>query len=267
MIALALLLQAGLPTVGDTLWIRRMVAAPAGRAVRAAEWTPTGDIEVLGHARVVLRGDSAEVSYPVTLWAPGTQTIQVPGPLLVGGDGRVDSLPPATITLAARSVLPPGPRDSIKPQPTTPPVSLREESPVPLLILLGAAALLLLPLHWWWRRRGRAVPVGVVGPGAIGEPEVERWVDAGEFRAVVSAAVERLRDAIAAALPEASPEIYTETCLAVVEQQRPTWPVAELAELLRAMDEARFAHVPEVDAIGMYRSASELGRRITGVSA
>jgi hypothetical protein len=79
--------------------------------------------------------------------------------------------------------------------------------------------------------------------------------------------VERLRDAIAAALPEASPEIDTETCLALVEQRRPTWPGAELGELLRAMDKARFAHLPDVDAVGMYRSASDLGRRITGAPA
>jgi hypothetical protein len=267
MIGLLLLLQGDLPTVGDTIWVRRMVAAPAGRAVRAAEWTPTGDIEVLGHPRVTLRGDSAEVSYPVTLWAPGSQTVQVPGPLLVGGDGRVDSLPPTTVTLAARSVLPPGPHDTLRPQPTAPPVSLREESPVPLLILWGAAAVILASLHWWWRRRGRAVPVAVIGPGAIGEPEVERWADAGESRVVVSAAVERLRGAIATALPEAAPDIDTEACLAVIGRERPAWPVAELSELLRALDEARFAHGPEVDALGMYRSASDLGQRIAGMPA
>ena len=267
MITLLLLLQGGLPTVGDTVWVRRTIAAPPGRAVRAAEWTPTGDIEVLGHPRVELRGDSAEVSYPVTLWAPGTQTVQVPGPLLVGGDGRVDSLPASTVTLAAQSVLPPGPRDSLQPQPTTPPVALREESLIPLLILWAAAAALLLPLHWWWRRRGRPVPVGVIGPGEIGEPEVERWEDAGESRAVVSSAVERLRSAIAAALPEASPDIDTESCLAVLERQRPAWPLAELGELLRALDEARFAHGPDVDALGLYRSASDLGRRIAGKPA
>jgi hypothetical protein len=267
MITLLLLLQGGLPSVGDTIWVRRMVAAPAGRAVRAAEWIPTGDIEVLGHSRVVLRGDSAEVSYPVTLWAPGTQKVEVPGPLLVGGDGRIDSLPAAAVTLSARSVLPAGPRDSLQPQPTTPPVALREESLIPLLILWGAAALLLVPIHWWWRRRGRAVPVGVIGPAEIGEPEVERWADAGESRAVVSAAVERLRAVIAAKLPEATPETDIETCLAVVSQHRPAWPLAELGELLRALDEARFAHGPGVDALGMYRSASDLGRRIAGTTS
>ncbi len=262
MIAWLLLLQSGLPTVGDTIWVRRMVALPAGRAVRAAQWPATGEIEVLGHARVLLRGASAEVSYPITLWAPGTRTVQVPGPLLVGGDGRVDSLPPATVTLTAASVLPAGPHDTLRPQPTAPPVALREESLKPLLALWGLAAALLAPVHWWWRRRGRALPVAPVGPLEPADPAVARWSEAGEPRAVVGVAVERLRAAIAAQLPAAGPEMDTEACLAVLAEQRPAWPLAELEDVLRALDEARFAHGAEVDAVGMYRWAGELERRI-----
>ena len=264
---LLLLLQGGLPTVGDTLWVRRVVAAPPGRAVRAAEWNATGEIEVLGHARVLMRGDSAEVSYPVTVWTPGTHTVQVPGPLLVGGDGRVDSMPPATVTLTAASVLPSGPRDTLQPQPTAPPVALREVSLTPLLVLWALAAVLLAPLYWWWRRRGRPVPVAAVGPDEVGEPQVERWAEAGEPRAVVGIAVERLRAAIAAQLPEAGPQIDTETCLAVMAEHRPAWPLAELSRLLRGLDQARFAHGAEVDALDLYRSATELERRITGATA
>lgn len=264
MIGWLFLLQSGLPTVGDTIWVRRMLALPAGRAVRAAEWLPTGEIEVLGHPRVLVRGDSAEVSYPVTLWAPGTRTVQVPGPLLVGGDGRVDSLPPATVTLTAASVLPAGPRDTLRPQPAALPVALAEKSIKPLLALWGLAAALLAPLHWWSRRRGRAVPVPLVGPPQVADPELARWEEAGEPRAVVGVAVERLRAAIAARVPAAGTDLDTETCLAVLAEQRPQWPLAELEDLLRALDEARFAHGAEVDALGLYRSAGELEGRIAG---
>jgi hypothetical protein len=83
---------------------------------------------------------------------------------------------------------------------------------------------------------------------------------------VVGVAVERLRGTIAAQVPEAGPEIDTETCLAVLAEQRPAWPLGELGELLRALDEARFAHGADVDALGMYRSAGELERRITGAA-
>ena len=266
MIGWLLLLQGGLPTVGDTIWVRRVVAAPPGRAVRAAEWTPTGEVELLGRPQVTLRGDSAEVAYPVALWAPGPHPVEVPGPLLVGGDGRVDSLPAATVTLTAVSVLPSGPHDTLRPQPTTPTVALREHSLKPLLLLWALAIALLVPLHLLWRRRGRAVPVEPVGPPQSPEPEAARWADAGESRAVVGVAVERLRGTIAAQVPEAGPEIDTETCLAVLAEQRPAWPLGELGELLRALDEARFAHGADVDALGMYRSAGELERRITGAA-
>jgi hypothetical protein len=259
-----LLLQSGLPTVGDTIWVRRVVAAPPGRAVRAADWAPTGEIEVLGRPRVTLRGDSAEVAYPVVLWAPGAHTVQVPGPLLVGGDGRVDSLPAANVTLAAASVLPPGPHDTLRPQPTTPPVALREVSLRPLLALWALAIGLLVPMHLWWRRHGRPVPVAVIGPVDTLEPEVTRWAEAGEPRAVVGVAVERLRATIAAQVPGVGPEMDTEVCLALLAEQRPGWPLTELADLLRALDEARFAHGGEVDAVGMYRWAGEMERRITG---
>jgi hypothetical protein len=258
-----LLLQTALPTVGDTIWVRRMIAAPPGRAVRAAEWAPTGEIELLGHPQVTLRGDSAEVAYPVALWAPGPHTVQVPGPLLVGGDGRIDSVPPATVTLSAASVLPPGPHDTLRPQPVTPTVALRERSLKPLLLLWAIALLLLVPLHLLWRRRGRAGSIAVIGPAESPEPDAARWADAGEPRAAVGVAVERLRAAIAAQVPEAGTSIETEACLAVLAERRPGWPLAELGELLRALDQARFALGTEVDATGMNRWAGELEQRIS----
>lgn len=253
--------QAGLPTVGDTVWVRRTIPAPPGRAVRAAEWNPQGEIEVLGHPRITVRGDSVEVAYPVTIWAPGAQTVSVPGPLLVGGDGRVDSLPPASVTLNAASVLPPGPHDTLRPQPTTPPVSLRERSLQPLLLLWALALVLLAPLHLLWRRRSRPVSVAPIGPEPP-EPDPARWADAGEPRAVLGVAVARLRDAIAARVPDAPQTMDTEACLTVVAERQPGWPLPELRDLLRALDEARFAHGAEVDAVGMYRHAIDLGQRL-----
>jgi hypothetical protein len=265
-IGLLLLLQTGLPTVGDTIWVRRTIPAPAGRAVRAAEWTPTGEIELLGHPVVTVRGDSAEVAYPVALWAPGPHTVDVPGPLLVGGDGRVDSVPSATVTLNAVSVLPPGPHDTLRPQPVTSTVALREQSLKPLLLLWAVALVLLIPLHLLRRRRGRAVPVAIVGPAESPEPDAARWAEAGEPRAAVGVAVERLRGAIAAREPEAPASIDTEACLAVLAERRPAWPLAELGELLRALDQARFAHGGDVDAVGMNRWAGELEQRINGAA-
>ncbi|MGH7519449.1 MAG: hypothetical protein ACREOC_18610, partial [Gemmatimonadales bacterium] len=158
MIALLLAVQAALPSVGDTIWLRRAVAAPAGWTVRAPEWDVNGMIEQLGRPHVIRRGDSAEVAWPVAAWAPGEHLVTVPGPVLVRPNGLEDSIPAQVMTLVVRSVLPTVPPDStIKPQPPAPVVPTVERSMLPLLVLLAVAAGLLLPLHWWWRRRGPAV--------------------------------------------------------------------------------------------------------------
>jgi hypothetical protein len=260
-----ILLQLGLPTVGDTIWVRRTVAPPPGRAIRAAEWTPPDEIEVLGRPRVTLRGDSVEVAYPVTLWAPGQHAVQVPGPLVVGADGQLDSLPPMTVTLTAASVLPGGPHDTLKPQAATPTIATHEHGLEPLLALWALTALLLLPAHLLWRRRGRVLAVAPIGPVAPPELPMIRWAEAGEPRAVVGATVERLRGLIASRAPEARTELDTDACLAVLAESRPGWPLAEVGDLLRALDEARFAHGPDVDALGMNHWAGELEGRIAGV--
>ncbi len=261
MIALALLCQ--IATVGDTLWVRRTVAVPAGREVRPPEWRPAGDVEVLGRPRVVRRGDSVEIAWPVTLWAPGQHTVQVPGPALLAADGHVDSLPPATFTLVAASVLPATPPDTgLRPQPSVPTVPLQERSLVPLLLLIGLTGLVLLPAHLLWRRRGKPISVPNAGPSPTSEPPVERWTEWGETRAVIGAAVERLREGVARRVPEAHPALDVDSLIASLMERRPAWPLAEVAELLRTLERARFApgHAfaePE-DGATLYRRAVAL---------
>jgi hypothetical protein len=48
------ILQRGLPTVGDTIWITRTVDLPPGRTLRAADWEATDPVELLGRPRVIL---------------------------------------------------------------------------------------------------------------------------------------------------------------------------------------------------------------------
>lgn len=257
-------LQSAAPTVGDTIWISRTIPVPAGQTVRAADWEPSDPIELLGRARVIVSGDSAEVAYPVVVWRPGQHTVDLPGPLLLGPGGTVDSLTGEQVRLEVRSILPRVPPDSaLAPQPRAGIVERRVRSiaPLGLLWLLGLAAL--IPLHVWWRRRGKPIRAGPPALRADAlEPPVARWADAGEYRAVANVATARLRAALAERVPAAHPGLDTERMLAELAAARPEWPLDELGDLLRALDDVRFGITPSASALGLSRSTAELRDRL-----
>jgi hypothetical protein len=262
-----LLLQGGGPTVGDTVWLSRTVAVPPGYVVRAADWDPADPIEVLGRPHVVVAGDSAQITYPVVVWQPGVQVIELPGPLLLGPGGSVDSLRGQQVRLEVRSVLPRATPDSaIAPQPRAAIVPLRDVSPAPLMILWVIALALLLPLHLWWRRRGKPAPAKMPDV-PLSEPPLNRWADAGEYRAVANISAVRLRSAVAQRVTAAHPGLDTERLLAELAAIRPDWPLAELGEILRELDEARFGVTPASDALALSRSSVAMRARLLGEAA
>jgi hypothetical protein len=260
--ATSLVSQATPPTVGDTVWLSQTVGLPAGDVVRAADWDPADPVELLSRPRVSITGDSAEIAYPVVVWRPGPQVIELPGPLLLGPGGTVDSLAGQRVRLEVRSVLPAVPRDSVlPPQPRASFVARREVSLVPVAVLWAAALALLIPLHLWWRRRGNptlAAPPARLSP----EPPLARWADAGEYRVVASFAASRLRAAVAQRVVAAHSGLDTERLLAELAAARPDWPLDELADLLRALDDARFGLIPPPDALELSRSSLELRDRL-----
>jgi hypothetical protein len=266
--ALWLVLQGGAPTVGDTLWLSRTVAVPPGRTLRPADWRPDDPVELLSPPRVTVRGDSADVVYLVVIWRSGTQVVQVPGPLLLGAAGGVDSLPPERITLRIASVLPDVPRDSsLAPQPRADFVPRGAVSLIPLLVSWAAGALLLAPLHWWWRRRGPPAPACPPSSAARAEPPVVRWADAGEPRAVAATVMARLRGAIALRVPAAHRGLDTESLLVQLAAERPDWPLDQVAAVLHALDQASFGVGPIPDILELSRGAGELEPRLTGGAA
>jgi hypothetical protein len=256
------LVQAGGPTVGDTVWLSRTVALPPGHVARAPDWAPADPIELLGRPRVVVTGDSAEIAYPVVVWRPGPHSIDLPGPLLLGPGGTVDSLAGERIRLEVRSVLPVVPRDSVlPPQPRASLVARSETSPVPLAVLWTAALVLLLPLHLWWRRRGK--PMRAAAPAQpVPDPPLERWADAGEYRAVANVSAARLRAAVAQRVTAAHPGLDTERLLAELAAVRPDWPLEELGDVLRALDDARFSLTASPDTLRLSRTSFELRERL-----
>jgi hypothetical protein len=250
------------PTVGDTVWLSRTVALPSGYVVRAADWDPADPVELLGRPRVEVTGDSAEISYPVVFWRPGQQLIDLPGPLLLGPGGTVDSLASERIRLDVRSVLPAVPRDSVlRPQPRAALVPRREVSVTPLAVLWTLGLVLLIPLHVWWNRRGRPMPP-LPRVTDVPDPPLIRWADAGEYRAVANVAALRLRAAVAERVAGAHPGLDTERLLAELAAVRPNWPLEELGRVLRDLDNARFGQSGSPSALELSQSTFRLRDRL-----
>jgi hypothetical protein len=261
------LVQSTAATVGDTIWLSRAVRVPTGHVVRAADWEPEEPVELLGRAQIVSRGDSAQISYPVVLWRPGQHLIEVPGPLLLGSGGTVDSLASERVRVAVRSVLPAVPNDSVlQPQPRAAVVWRSETSPLPLIVLLSLGLVLLVPIHFWWWRRG--TPMSSADPlPSLPDPPLDRWADAGEYRAVAGFVTIRLRNLVAQRVAGAHQGLDTERLLAELAAARPTWPLEELGALLRKLDAARFGHAGASNVLQLSQTTLELSDRLTREAA
>jgi hypothetical protein len=255
------------PRVGDTIWVARAALVPPRFVARIPEWQPEGDVELLGPARLISRGDSAVVEFPIVVWLTGTRTVEVPGPVLVGPDGAADSVPPAPISVAVASVLPDQPLSTLRPQPPSGIVPRTESTPIPLLALAALAAAVLIPLHLLWRRRGQ--PIATSSTTTAATPPLDRWAAAGEARAVAASAALSLRAAIAARVADAHTGLETAACIAVLAaaSSRPgelpaDAPADEIATLLRDLDDARFRPEPRDDALALAQRAAALAERL-----
>ena len=261
-LSMGLALQGAGPTVGDTVWLSRSIVVPPGHVVRPADWDPADPVELLGRPRVSLAGDSAEIAYPVVIWRPGPLAVDVPGPLLLGPGGTVDSLAGQRINLSITSVLPRGVPDSnIPPQPRASFVARSTVNLLPLAILWALALLVLAPLHIWWRRRGKPFSLAPT-PVSMPEPPLSRWADDGEYRTVANVSAIRLRATVAQRVAAAHSGLDTDRLLAELAAVRPHWPLEELGEILRALDQARFGVATPSDTLELSRSSVELRERL-----
>jgi hypothetical protein len=263
LLALWLVLQAArLPTVGDTIWVSRTVDIPAGHAVRAPIWEPSGAVEALGRPIVVAQGSRATIRYPLVAWEPGVHRVLMPGPLVLAANGGVDSLPAESLRVEVASVLPAGTADSTLPiQPAAGLVPRGRFSFLPLVVFLATALLLLTPLWWLWNRRGQ--PALPEEPAAVPRPRLEEWAEAGEGRAVAAVTAAELRGAIARRVPGARQTQDLEALLAAVKSSRPHWPLNELAEVLRRLENVRFADRRDDEGPPIHRRAADLMRVIS----
>lgn len=262
MIALLLLLQGPLPTVGDTIWIERSVEAPAGAEVRASPWAPEGMISLLGRPLLRREGALVIVAYPAVAWSAGRHVVSVPGPVVIRADGTTDSLPSESHTIDVVSVLPAGRSpDSVELQPQTGIIAERVTSPLPLLAALLIATALFSGFRWWWQRRGP--PAGT--PRVAGVPTVPplaEWSEDGEHRAVAAVAALDLRRVVVRQLPGVPAGVVTSRLIRIVAEQKPAWPAEEIATLLRALESAQFAEAPGAEVVALAERAGRLAAKL-----
>jgi len=253
------------PTVGDTIQVERTVTAPPGWRIRPGRLASATVAEPLGDAVVVASSGNWVVRYAVVAWTPGEITLDMPPLWRLGPDGTADSLAGGTATFHVASVIP----DSVRapaPQPSLGPLRLDRSSPIPViaaLLLAGGTLLLLIA----WRRRGPRVVAA--GAGLAVDPEVAdaRWLAAGEPKAVAARAAQRLRRAVAHAVPDAHEALSTEECLAALERARPDAPLRDLRELLVALDQVAFATAHGVEVAPLAARARALARELHGNGA
>lgn len=255
------------PTVGDTIWLQRRVQTPAGAEVRAPAWTPDEGIALLGRPIIRTEGGTTVIAWPAVAWTAGSRTISVPGPVVIRADGVTDSMPAESQTLVVRSVLPDTvPIDRIAPQPETGIVLERITSPWPVLVALLAATILFLPISWWWRRRGpRAVNQTTTAHAPVWP--LSEWSEAGEGRAIAAVASRSLRTTLVKLLPGTPPGLVTSRLIRIIQEQRPNWPVAELARVLTALEAAQFAATPPSAVLALSSEAEELRLAVESLGA
>ncbi len=251
-------------TVGDTVRIERVIPAPQGatgrtQAIAGTEWLePLADPELVGRVGGLL------VRHRVAFFVPGIHRLPMPAVEVVAADGHVELVVGDTAIVTVVSVLPdtgdrPEPRWSRAPMER--PIR-RPEPPV----LLGGGVLAAIVLWGIARRRTRPRPTRPIPPVDDEDSPVMRWLSAGETRAVTTLSTDRLRARIAASIPEATRALDTAQCVAVMRRECPEWPLAEIEDLLRALDRSRFAPLGPSDAAELADRMEELLPRLRAES-
>ncbi len=249
------------PSVGDTIWIVRAIAAPPGWRVRPDPLEPGEAVTPLGEPAVARGPEGWVIRYPVAIWRPGITRLVLPPVWRFGPDGRADSVAGAEATITVASVIP----DTLRaptPRGLLPPLRPERRRPLPPLAAALAAAGLLGVGVAWRRRPPRAPAARATAVPSAGPREVPdaRWLAAGEPKAVAVRARERLRAAVARAVPEAHPGLATAECVAAVARARPEAPVRELGDLLEQLDRVAFASAPGTDVAALAAMARRLAR-------
>ncbi|UCG85839.1 MAG: hypothetical protein JSW71_18280 [Gemmatimonadota bacterium] len=243
-------------TVADTVTLSLRLVTAAGMEIHPDPLAPSAELEPLSMPVVRHVGGAVIVEYKVAFFEPGRRGVAMPEMQFVYEDGSVEQVLGDTAWVDVVSVLPdhdtiPPPRPSLGPfvrERTRPDIAV-------LLVACVAGCVIVWGIH---RRRAGERPVWKRGSGRRIDAPVVPWLNAGEYRAVVSAVTDRLRESIATALPQAGRQLSVPECLAVVEREQPGWPADEIAGVLNSLDRARFAPIVPSDIMALVEQADEL---------
>ncbi len=174
-------------TVGDTTTIVHRVRVPAGALVQPRGLADTTLATLLGPVNVTREGDSVRIAYTVTIWAPGQNSLVLPGAVVARLDGRIDTLPDARVVLNVASVLPTGtPASQVPAKQARPWVARADRTWLPWGVAGAIVALVALAVWWQWRRRGPAPPPrarATIPP--LDAARIAAWIAAGEAHLAV----------------------------------------------------------------------------------
>ncbi len=236
---LLMLLQAGLPSVGDTVWVERPVTNVGSAVIRPQSWSLGALGQQLGSAIVELGGNGALVRYPMVFWYPGEHQLRMPGPVLVRRDGSSDTLAAAPVRVRVASVLPAGvSRSRLDPRPARAAVPLEDRTILPLAVLVLAVLLVAGVAALRWRRRGRVPRPRTPAPGGPPLATFEAWAAHGEYRAALH-----------------------ELAWLLSDRMRKSQDLAQTAELQRMLDDisfSSFAPRGEGELAALYQRAARL---------
>jgi hypothetical protein len=244
------------PSVGDTVWLERVVPAPAGWRVRPGRLPTHEDYDQLTDPLILRSGGAWVVRYAVVMWRTGTVTVAPPPVWRLGPDGAADSLENTALGIAVRSVIP----DSITapvPRPALAPTWPEVRRPLaPGLAALVAAVALAGGIAFRRRRPRRLAPLRAAAP--VKPVHDERWIEAGEPRAVAARASVALRAALARAVPAAHAGLSRVEALAAAAPELPQTFQRDLADVLTALDHVGFAAVHGAEVQGLAERARAL---------
>ena len=248
------------PTVGDTVWIERLVSAPAGWRVRPGRFEATDSAEPLTDPTALRHESGWLVRYGVVVWTTGSVRLTLPPIWRLGPGGEADSVSTSTALITVRSVLP----DSIAqpdPRPALAPVWPDVRRPA-APVTAGGLALVVLVAAVLQRRRAPRLLKQPAPPAVDGPVDDRVWLRAGEPRAVAARAAAGVRAALARAVPDALPALSTVEALAVAARGLPDAQYRELAALLSALDQVAFAAVHGAAVPQLAEQARTLARRL-----